>query len=61
MKYLIVGAVVASIPDIMEELEDQTKVVFALFVTDTFYIGGKMGGVCLELSHPPIPPPLFSS
>jgi hypothetical protein len=37
MKYLIVGAVVASIPDIMEKLGDQTEVVFALFVTDTSY------------------------
>ncbi len=42
MNYLIVGAVVASIPDSIEELGDQTKVVFALFVTDTSYIGGKM-------------------
>jgi hypothetical protein len=36
MNYLVVGAVVASIPDIMEKLGDQTKVVIALFVTDTF-------------------------
>jgi hypothetical protein len=42
MNYLIVGAVVASIPDIMEELGAQHKVVCALFVTDTSYIGGKM-------------------